>query len=57
MRLLLWALFFFLQFLKKDIDFAESVCYNIIKLKLGGNLTWIKNTLYFGTMTNCKAIQ
>ena len=49
--------FLFPQFLKKDVDFAESVCYNIIKLKLGGNLTWIRNTLYFGTMTKCRNVQ
>ena len=37
MRLLLWALFFFPQFLKKSVDFAESVCYNILNLKKEGN--------------------
>ena len=36
MRLLLLALFFFPAIFEKDVDFAESVCYNIVKLKLGG---------------------
>lgn len=37
MRLLLQAHFLFPAIFEKSVDFAESVCYNIVKLKIGGN--------------------